>query len=587
MMIDILYAEASELLAQIILSEFEEYEVKIVKTKDKLLTEMYTSSPLLIFIGDSFSVNLEEIIFTMKSLETIHEIPVIFIGEHYRSSMLPVDMVISRDEEISQKTKIEIGKLMYEKRKKNIQQRVKELSIPADLLNEGFIEETSRSLILDKLYNAYFQSELGCLDVTESSMKVVIENILKRISSVLNTEFSFISVSAGGNRYEILQSAEQAAGPHTINIDATCRTGVENGTIINPELEKLTTHFISLDSQELGISGYYLTGCITRKQSRLEASEADNISAQIKKQIYLAGEFEKKETDTKTIYSAFSRFLPEEIINDLLIKDTEKDLMTGEKRTIVALFSHIRYFDHIMSENSPDNVVNFLNQHFTNMVSIIKKHGGSVDKFIGDAVYAIFGAPVSYIDNADRAAKAAIEMIREFGNIDISGLKMPDQGFSIGVGLNEGPAIIGNIGCSDKFDYTSIGDTINLAARLESLTKHYKTPILISENVKNSINPDFTARLVDIARVKGKTEPTKIFSLEIEHDFFSENWVRLYENGIKMYRIGNWYTARNYFEKAIQILPDDFPTLQFLDRCKQFLENPPENWDGATTLDFK
>ena len=586
-MVEILYAEASELLARIILSEFDEYEIMIVKTKDRLLNEIYKSAPLLVIIGDSFSIDLEEIIFTLKSLETINEIPVIFIGEHYRSSMLPVDMVIPRDGSISQKVKIDISRLMYEKRKDNLQGRLKHLEKPAGLLKKDFIQETSKALILDRLYDAYFETELGCLDVTESSLETVIRNILKRISRVLNTDFSFISVSSGETRYEIMHIENPVNSSPNQDIETLCRNGIKNGEIVSPELKDSVTLFTVLDSPDIGIYGYYVTGCNDHRQNRLEPAEAENISSQIKKQIYLAGEFGKKETDTAIIYSAFSRFLPEEIINDLLIKDTEKDLMTGEKRSIVALFSHIRNFDYIMAENSPDNVVNFLNQHFTNMVSIIKKYGGSVDKFIGDAVYAIFGAPVSYIDNADRAARAAIEMIREYDKIDIRGLKMPEAGFTIGVGLNEGPAIIGNIGCSDKFDYTSIGDTINLAARLESLTKHYKTPILISERLKDNIDQDFTARLVDIARVKGKTEPTKIYSLEIKPEIFSDEWTRLYENGIKMYRIGNWYTATGYFEKAVQILPDDFPSMQFLDRCRQFQETPPETWDGATTLDFK
>ncbi|MDC7127091.1 MAG: adenylate/guanylate cyclase domain-containing protein, partial [Spirochaetales bacterium] len=324
-----------------------------------------------------------------------------------------------------------------------------------------------------------------------------------------------------------------------------------------------------------------------KKYNNINYTSKVDISNQVKKQIILAKKFSKKDLDTQIIYSAFSRFLPEEIINDLLIKDSEKDLMTGENRSIVALFSHIRNFDYIMDNNNPDAIVNFLNQHFTNMVKIIKKYGGSVDKFIGDAVYAIFGAPISYIDNSVRAAKAAVEMINEYQNIDFSEINLPSSGFSIGVGLNEGPAIIGNIGCSDKFDYTAIGDTINLAARLESLTKHYKTPILISEKVKNHLDKEYTTRIVDIARVKGKSEPTKIYSLEIDSDKFSEQWFDAYRKGVKMYCIGNWHTAINYFEKADNIIKQDFPTNQFIGRCKNYAENPPINWDGSSTLDFK
>ncbi len=586
-MAEILYAEASELLSKIILLDFDEYDIEIVRTKDRLLDEMYNSPPNVVFLGDSFSTELEEIIFSIKSLQLINQIPLVFIGEHYRSSILPVDLVVPRSENMSQENRMKISRLMYEHRKSEFFLNPDNHPKPQDLLKPGFTASSSRSLILDRLYDAYFESELGCLDVTAERMELVIENILERIALILNTEFSYISVGSSESEYEILKFHEEIDDEQKIELKKKCRSGVKAGCIGDPELEKLVTLFIDLDSEELGLSGYYVAGCIRREQVPVEGLEADNISNQIKKMIYLAREFERKQNETKTIYSAFSRFLPEEIINDLLIKDTEKDLMTGEKRTIVAMFSHIRHFDEIMADNPPDAVVNFLNQHFTNMVAIIKKYGGSVDKFIGDAIYAIFGAAVSYIDNADRAAQAAMEMIREYERIDLSGLKLPEGGFTIGVGLNEGPAIIGNIGCSDKFDFTAIGDTINLAARLESLTKHYRTPILVSENLKNSLHLDFTARLVDIARVKGKTEPTRIFSLEIKPENFSEEWFRFYENGIKMYLIGNWYTAKDYLENALKLLPDDFPTSQFLERCIEYIASPPEYWDGAATLDFK
>ncbi|MEA1911874.1 MAG: adenylate/guanylate cyclase domain-containing protein, partial [Spirochaetota bacterium] len=294
-----------------------------------------------------------------------------------------------------------------------------------------------------------------------------------------------------------------------------------------------------------------------------------------------------KVNKTITIYRAFSHFLPEGIIDDLIHKDSEKELMTGEKRSIVVIFCHIKQFGKILEHNDPQAIVNFLNAHFTNMVTIIQSHGGIIDKFIGDAVFAIFGAPISYKDNALRAANASVEMIKKFKNIDTNKVKFTKEGFSIGIGINEGDAIIGNIGCSDKFDYTAIGDTVNLAARLESLTKHYKRNILISENINKKIDKLHFTRMVDTAKVKGKNQSTNIFSLEINPVPFTKDWADAYQKGLKMYHIGNWFTAREYFQIASEINPDDFPTIQYQQRCNMFIEAPPDNWEGAVTLDFK
>jgi hypothetical protein len=178
-------------------------------------------------------------------------------------------------------------------------------------------------------------------------------------------------------------------------------------------------------------------------------------------------------------------------------------------------------------------------------------------------------------------------MIETYREINIPGFQFPPEGFSIGVGLNEGQAIIGNIGCADKFDYTAIGDTVNLAARLESLTKHYHQDILISRVVYEQIRKTRYCRLIDRAKVKGKSESTDIYSLVVDPAPYTEKWRELYTRGLKMYTLGNWRTASDYFEAAQEILPDDFVCALLLDRCEQFQAEPPENWDGAVALNFK
>lgn len=287
------------------------------------------------------------------------------------------------------------------------------------------------------------------------------------------------------------------------------------------------------------------------------------------------------------IRNVFGKFVPREIIDDLVEKQSDEALLVGEKRRIVVLFSDIRSFTSISENNSAEAVVSFLNSHFTIMVDIIKKHGGSIDKFIGDAIFAIFGAPISYEDNADRAVRAAAEMIEALGDVRVEGLALPEIGYDIGIGLHEGEAIVGNIGSSEKFDYTAIGDTVNIASRLEGLTKHYHRKILLSEELYAQLDGTFPVREVDIVKVKGKLSATRLFSVEMPGDPAETEQKDLYEKGLKQYKLGNWESAVDYFTRLKEACAEDWLAGMFLERCLRFREEPPENWDGSLALDFK
>ena len=287
------------------------------------------------------------------------------------------------------------------------------------------------------------------------------------------------------------------------------------------------------------------------------------------------------------IRHVFSKFVPEEIINDLIEKESDKDLMVGEKRNIVVLFSDIRSFTTISETNTPEQVVSFLNRYFDTQVAIIKKYGGNIDKFIGDAIFAIFGAPISYEDNAIRAARASIEMIEALAAIDVDGMNIPGPGFRIGIGLHEGDAIVGNIGSSTKFDYTAIGDTVNLAARLEGLTKHYKREILVSEQMKKKLNDEFPLREIDFVKVKGKDIATSLFAVEFDSRLLEPEYIKEYQKAYKMYKLGNFTTALEYFNTLHKLVPEDTVVETFIGRCEEFIKNPPSEWDGSLTLDFK
>ena len=228
------------------------------------------------------------------------------------------------------------------------------------------------------------------------------------------------------------------------------------------------------------------------------------------------------------------------------------------------------------------------------MCTVIKKYGGTVDKFIGDAIMALFGAPVSYEDNARRAVAAAYEMREALETVALEDLKMPDgMKFNIGIGIHYGDVIVGSIGSSDKTDYSVIGDNVNLASRMEGLTKTYGSMILVTEAVKNDIyktsnNEDcYEFRYLDDVKVKGKEKAVPIYAIDRGPDDFTPEYRDAYSKGFDLYKQGVWNLAREYFEKALGEAPGDKAARLMLDRCIEFIQNPPANWDGAITFHTK
>ena len=215
------------------------------------------------------------------------------------------------------------------------------------------------------------------------------------------------------------------------------------------------------------------------------------------------------------LLNIFERFVPPEIIPELIKKEHDKEKEKVEKREIAVLFSDIRSFTTITEENGAQQVVDFLNRHFDAMVSRIKKHGGAIDKFIGDAIVATFGMHEQHQDNSVRAVRAAVEMLRVLPDVDCSGMKLKNGSYGIGIGIHEGAAIIGNVGSPEKADYTAIGDVTGIAEELEALTKNYETNILVSEYSMRKIGGEIGMKLEDRVSI-GQEEEIGIFSPEGE-----------------------------------------------------------------------
>lgn len=313
--------------------------------------------------------------------------------------------------------------------------------------------------------------------------------------------------------------------------------------------------------------------------------------------------YNKSITTELKIRNAFSRFLPPKVIEGIVEGDTSITSSIGEQRKVAILMADIRGFTAIAEINEPEKVVAFLNQYFSLMGNIIKKHGGTIDKFMGDEIMALFGVPESYKYNGYRAANAASEMLREIEKMDTSFLTIPENcPFKVGIGVHYGLPIAGTIGSEDKKEYTVIGDDVNLASRIEDLTKLYGTSILITDAVKKDIeaaesdqefgrylakHEPYNLRYIDNVKVKGKSIPVQIFELYNDNEKYSDNFSENFSKGLYQYLAGNFNGAQDYLRIAKVLTPKDRATLVLLERCKKFIKVRPQNWDGAITLTTK
>lgn len=348
-------------------------------------------------------------------------------------------------------------------------------------------------------------------------------------------------------------------------------------------------HFLPLsdaDGKQLGTIHVIKEGAFTTRQ--MDLFEYMGSLSQVL--FHSAVRLRAKLKFERNIRKAFSRFVPEQIIDELVDSaDSEAKVGVGEKRDVAILFSDIRSFTNISERNKPEVIVAFLNRYFTTMCTIIKKHGGTIDKFIGDAIMALFGAPVSYEDNAARAVAAACEMREALESVPLGDLILPEgMKFNIGIGIHYGDVIVGSIGSSDKTDYSVIGDNVNLASRLEGLTKQYGSMILVSQSVKDDCPPGtFAFRYLDDVRVKGKANAVPIHAVDRSENELPADYKDAYDKGFSLYKQGVWNLAKEYFEKALVAQEGDKAARLMLERCEEFIANPPEHWDGAIAFTTK
>ncbi len=290
----------------------------------------------------------------------------------------------------------------------------------------------------------------------------------------------------------------------------------------------------------------------------------------------------------KRVRTIFQKYVPQEIVDQLLqIKEKNASLLIGKKQFCTIFFSDIRDFTTISESMSPEDLVTALNTYFTHMVKIIMDNNGIVDKFIGDAIMGVYGAPVTNENDAANAVKACFEMLDALNQFNDEMTAKGKIRFKIGMGLSSGDVIAGNIGSEQKMDYTVIGDPVNLASRLEGLTKVYKVPIIISEFTYEKVSHRFAARELDLIRVKGKIKPTAIYQPLDRISSEIEKMVDYYLKGLSEYKNRNWNKAIDYFSKAYEINSDGTSSM-YIERCQNFIKEPPaDDWDGVYVFKTK
>ncbi len=295
-----------------------------------------------------------------------------------------------------------------------------------------------------------------------------------------------------------------------------------------------------------------------------------------------AGEGREK----RILKNAFQRYLNPAMV-DRIVNNPEKLILGGEYKELTVLFSDIRGFTHISEELDPKTLVHFMNTYLTAMTDILLKNGGTLDKYIGDAVMALFGAPENQTDHAVRACTTALEMIDALKNLRIEWRAEGLPEVQIGVGVNTGDMIVGNVGSLKRFNYTVMGDHVNLTSRLEGLTKQYGVDIIVSETTREQTGGRFLFRELDFVRVKGKMKPVRIFEL-LSFSGPVPEFVTHFEAGLSAYRSEEWDPAAACFEKALTAAPDDKPSAYFIERCAALKQDKTDSFkDGVFVMPKK
>lgn len=303
-------------------------------------------------------------------------------------------------------------------------------------------------------------------------------------------------------------------------------------------------------------------------------------------QLYRYFTEEKKKRELK---STFAKYVSPAVVDELL-KDAENLKLGGRKEHMSVFFSDVRGFTTISEKLAPEELSRVLNLYLTPMTELVFKNNGTLDKYIGDAIMAFFGAPIKHPHHAKEACRCALQNIEKLKELqkefEAQGLPYID----IGIGINTGAMSVGNMGSNIVQNYTVMGDSVNLAARLEGINKEYGTRIIISEFTHKELDNTFICREVDRVKVKGKLEPVRIFELVCEGEPSDQvaRLMKLFGQGYELYHKKQFSDALAIFKQALEVSQNDPVSKLYVERCEDYISTPPpQDWDGVCVMKTK
>jgi adenylate cyclase len=407
-------------------------------------------------------------------------------------------------------------------------------------------------------------------------MKIYNDSILESMSNgvlTLDGDDRIVTCNAAGTR--ILR----ARATDVVGRTATEFFGAQNSWVVDRlnRVAESRRPDVTMDA-ELTLHGQKVSVNLTTLPLKVDGGSAGSL--QILEDI----------SSEKRIKSTMAKYMDPAITDQLL--SSGDDLLGGKSQEATILFSDIRGFTTLTEELGAQGTVALLNEYFTIMVECISRQGGMLDKFIGDAIMAIFGTPLPHDDDPDRAIRAAIGMLTDLRGYNEQRATFGRKPIDMGVGLNTGHIVSGNIGSPKRMDYTVIGDGVNLASRLEGACKEYGARILVSEDTLTRARGTYRTREMDRVIVKGKTQPVAIYEVLDYHDATSfPNLVDVlghFRDGLQLYRGQRWDSAIACFNEALKANPGDKATKLYIERCGVLRDNPPgEDWGGVWMMTSK
>ena len=292
----------------------------------------------------------------------------------------------------------------------------------------------------------------------------------------------------------------------------------------------------------------------------------------------------------RQLRTVFDKYMAAEVVDEIM-RNPEAIRLGGERKELSVLFSDIAGFTSISEQMDPETLVELLNKYLSAMTDIILRHRGNVNKYLGDGIMAIFGAPRGDPNHASLACFAALDSQSELAKLREQWKAEGQPEISARIGINSGWLVVGNMGSQARLEYTVMGDTVNLASRLEGANKFYDTLILLGPRTYELAARDIEAREVDLMRVKGKNEPVVVFELLARKGYLSAEQRRVietYSEGLEAYNHRDFKTAAAQFEAVLALDPRDGPARVYLERAKEYLvAPPPADWDGVYELKSK